>query len=72
MDTIDILKFKTFNSGSIDFVEALWKLTNGNKSAAYDLIREDAASYGLTNLKDIEIDTCLDEINDGMPVEWKE
>ena len=71
MDKIDKLKFFTFASGSIDAVEALWDKTEGNKADAYALVKDHAKTYGLTDLKDIEIDTALSEINDGMEVEWK-
>jgi uncharacterized protein YpuA (DUF1002 family) len=71
MDKIEQLKFHTFNSGSIDVVEALWRQTDGNRDKAYKIVRDHAKHYGIVDLDDIDIDICVAEINDGMEVEWK-
>lgn len=63
------LKKVTFNN-DIDRVEVLWRMTSGNKDRAYEIIREHAAHYGMTDLTDLEIDTALGELNDGIEMEW--
>lgn len=63
------LKKFTFNN-DIDAVEALWRMTSGNKEAAYKIIRAHAAHGGMTDLTDLEIDIALGEINDNIEIEW--
>jgi hypothetical protein len=70
MTRIEKLKKVTFDN-DIMHVEALWRQSQGNKDAAYDIVRQHARHYGLTDLTDFEIDIAIGELNDGIEVEWE-
>jgi hypothetical protein len=63
------LKKKVFNN-DVDLIEHLWRITHGDKTAAYRSIRLSAKGFGMTDLTDLEIDTALAELNDGIVVDW--
>jgi hypothetical protein len=63
------LKKAVFNN-DIDRVEVLWRMTSGNRDKAYQIIRDTAKHYHMTDLTDLEIDIALGEMNDGIEMEW--
>jgi hypothetical protein len=55
----------------ISNVEALIKISGGNRKTAYGIVRKKIFNRGIKDLADIEIDSAMAQINAGFEIEWK-
>jgi len=53
-------------------LKTLWRMSNGVRDKAFEIIRKIAVHYGLTSdqIDDYHIDCALGELNGGVEIEW--
>lgn len=63
------IKRLVFDNEPTNFTKIIWRLSKGNRDAAFKLIKEIAEHYGFVP-SDADIDDALAELTGGCEVEW--
>lgn len=66
-----IVKQVFWNGFEPYFTKSLWRMTEGSRSRAFDIIRKTAAHYTKEEYTDFELDCILGEMNGGYEIEWE-
>jgi hypothetical protein len=54
------------------FSKSLWRMSNGSRSKAFEIIRDVAKHYAPDEVyTDFDLDCILGEMNGGIEVEWR-
>ncbi len=74
MTKADVIKKRVFWSSNVQdfntYFETLYRLAQGSRSKAYEVIRETAKHFTVETYTDFELDCIIGELNNGVEVEW--